>query len=49
MRTNLCNALVMQENSYTIAIINPETVDTVQKTKTMTNNNKYIAYLVIIQ
>ena len=33
MRTNLCNAPVIQENSYNIANINPETVDTVQKTK----------------
>ena len=31
MRTNLCNALVIQENSYTIANINLETMDTVQK------------------
>ena len=31
MRTNLCNALVVQENSYTIANINLETIDTVQK------------------
>ena len=45
MRTNLCNAPVIQENGYTIANINPETVDTVQKQKTMTNNNnKYLTY-----
>ena len=31
MRTNFCNALVIQENSYTIANINLETMDTVQK------------------
>jgi len=31
MRTNLCNALVVQENSYSIANINLETIDTVQK------------------
>ena len=31
MRTNLCNALVIQENSYAIANINFETMDTVQK------------------
>ena len=31
MRTNLCNALVIQENSYSIANINLETIDTVQK------------------
>ena len=59
MRTNLCNAPVIQENSYTIANINPEAVNTIQKkkqtkqnkTKTMTNNNnKYLTcltYLVI--
>ena len=51
MRKNLCNAPVIQENSYTIANINPETVDTVQKTKTVTNNNnKYLTcltYLII--
>ena len=31
MRTNLCNALVVQENSYSIANINLEAIDTVQK------------------
>ena len=31
MKTNLCNALVIQDNSYTIANINLETMDTVQK------------------
>ena len=31
MRTNLCNALVVQENSYSIANINLKTIDTVQK------------------
>ena len=31
MRTNLCSALVIQENSYSIANINLETIDTVQK------------------
>ena len=31
MRTNLCNVLVVQENSYSIANINLETIDTVQK------------------
>ena len=31
MQTNLCNALVIQENSYTIANMNLETMDIVQK------------------
>ena len=39
MRTNLCNAPVIQENSYTIANINPETVNTIQKTN-KTKQNK---------
>ena len=30
-RTNLCNALVIQENSYAIANMNLETMDTVQR------------------
>ena len=33
MRTNLCNALVIQENSYTIANIYPEAVNTLQENK----------------
>ena len=41
MRTNLCNALVIQENSYTIANINLETMDTVQKITDNSNNNYY--------
>ena len=51
MPTNLCNAPAIQDNSYTIANINPETVDTIQtkeknqektkqkKTKTIKDND----------
>ena len=39
MRTNLCNALVIQEDSYSIANINLETIDTIQKNNTKTNNS----------
>ena len=31
--TNLCNAPVIQENSYTIVNINPEAVNTLQNNK----------------
>ena len=44
-RTNLCNALVVQENSYSIANISLETIDTVQKiirqTTATTTTNTY--------
>ena len=48
MRTNSCNPPVIQENRYAIANINPETVDTVQKTKTMNNNNNNLNDLFIL-
>ena len=47
MRTNFCNALVVQENSYSIANINLETIDTVQRQKPATTTNSYLMYLKI--
>ena len=40
MPTNLCNAPAIQDNSYTIANINPETVDTIQTKKKPTKNQQ---------